>query len=83
MPPEYQQKSKAVWVVVIIIALVILAFLVYYFRNQLPVYSPAAETAQTPASDAVNDIEKDLGATNLDNLDQELSDIDKELNTVQ
>lgn len=72
-----RQKSKATWVVVIIIVLVALSFLVYYFRNQLSTYST---TVNVPAnSDTVSSINKDLQATNVNDLDKEVSDINKEL----
>ena len=60
----------------VIIVLVVAAFLVYYFG-----YTPV-ETGDygiLPPSDTTQSIEADLNATNLNNLDAELSDIDKEL----
>lgn len=78
MMSSERQKSKATWVVVIIAVLVVIAFLAYYFRDRLPVYSPAI--TNTPAvSDAVSSIDKDLKATDLNNLDKESADINKEL----
>ena len=58
------------------IVLIIAAFVVYYLR-----YTPV-ETSDygiLPPSDTTQSIEADLNATDLNNLDTELSDIDKEL----
>ena len=64
------------WVAGIIAVLVVAAFLVYYLS-----YAPV-ETGYYgifPPSDTTQSIEADLNATDFNNLDAELSDIEKEL----
>lgn len=60
----------------IIIVLVIAAFLAYYLS-----YTPvgSGDYGILPPSDTTQSIEADLNTTDLNNLDAELSDIDKEL----
>jgi len=61
----------------VIVVLIIIAFAVYYLR-----YVPASQQnygVTTPPSDSTASIEADLNATDLNNLDTELLDIDKEL----
>ncbi|KKS95471.1 hypothetical protein A3B05_03000 [Candidatus Giovannonibacteria bacterium RIFCSPLOWO2_01_FULL_43_160] len=72
-----EENKKLVWWVAGIIAiLVVAAFLVYYLR-----YTPVGtgDYGILPPSDTTQSIEADLNATDLNNLDSELSDIDKEL----
>lgn len=72
-----EENKKLVWWVAGVIAiLVAAAFLVYYLR-----YTPVGtgDYGILPPSDTTQSIEADLNATDLNNLDSELSDIDKEL----
>lgn len=71
-----ENKKLVWWVVIIVIVLIIAAFAVYYM--QTGVYSPGGATI-FPPSDTTSSIEADLKATDLNNLDTELSDIGKEL----
>jgi len=64
------------WVAGVIVVLIVAAFLVYYLR-----YTPVGtgDYGILPPSDTTQSIEADLNSTDLNNLDKELSDIDKEL----
>ena len=64
------------WVAGVIVVLIVAAFLVYYLR-----YTPVGtgDYGILPPSDTTQSIEADLNSADLNNLDKELSDIDKEL----
>lgn len=80
--PMYQKKSKTWLVIVIIIALAVLAYLAYSFRNTLipsGTESTIGQLESQGASDEVSAIEQDLTGTTLQGLDSEVADIEKEL----
>lgn len=63
-----------------VIALGTMAYVIYYQDQVLQNMDKATVTlGQQSTSTETESIEKDLDNTNLDNLDQELSDIEKEL----
>lgn len=77
-------KSRAGIVAGVIVALLILAGIVYYARQarQLAPATPSADIQaleEQGTSDSVAAIEQDLVGTDLGNLDQELGDIEREL----
>jgi len=83
------QKSKTWMVIVVIVILLIIAGIVYYIRVQSTPstnVSPQAEQSQDASqnvnSDEVSSIESDLNATDVSNLDNEIPNIEKELNTL-
>ena len=82
MPPSTMQslpqpkKSRVFFAVIIIVALVVVAGVLYALRNQL---SFIPQYGLELSNDDVAAIEQDLKATNLDDLGAELSDIEKEL----
>ena len=75
-------KSKALFAILIIIILGVIAWLAYSYRNVL-IPSGAESTINNlesqGTSDEVSNIESDLNSTVLDGLDNELSDIESEL----
>ena len=71
------KKSRPWLVVVIIVALIVVAAVLYVWRNQIPFVQQYV--GEVSGSDEVAAIEQDLQATNHNDLDSELSDIDKEL----
>ncbi len=81
------RARKAAWVWIVVGFAIVLAALAWYYYSSYvpPAVLPAGEDAATRAlerqgtSDAVEAIEADLGATDLEGLDRELSDIDREL----
>ena len=77
-------KSRVGLVVGIIVALLVLALMVYYARQGLREAPPVQPTdiqalEQQGTTDEVAAVEQDLAATDLGNLDKELGDIDREL----
>jgi len=70
------KKSRLWLVIVIIVALVVVAAVLYTLRNQIPFVQQYV--SEVPSDDVVA-IEQDLQAVNLDDLGSELLDIDKEL----
>ena len=93
--PKKTNPLKIILLLVALILIFGIGFMFYSIlttptglQHQILQPSPAAEeaiipeeeeTTLTEESDEVGDIEKDLNATDLSNLDQELKDIDKEL----
>lgn len=85
MAPE--KKSTGPTIGLIIVVLVIILGGLYFWSKQTKENSDTNMMAEQEAmmikeqgsSDEVGDIEADLNATNLDNLDAELGDIDAEL----
>lgn len=79
-------KSHAGFVAGIIVALLILAGLVYYARQQRQtVPAPLSDIQaleEQRTSDEVAAIEQDLTETDLGDIDQELGDIERELEAV-
>jgi hypothetical protein len=93
--PKKTNPLKIILLLVALILIFGIGFMFYSIlttptrpQHQILQPSPAAEeaiipeeeeTTLTEESDEVGDIEKDLNATDLSNIDQELKDIDKEL----
>jgi hypothetical protein len=80
--------NKNTTIIVAAIALIMLATVMLLFRDKSmkPIsqtqYSSSIEKLQTQSdSTQVSDIERDLNETNLSDLDKEMTDIDKELNS--
>lgn len=75
-------KSRTWFTILIIVALGVIAWFAYSYRNVL-IPSSAESVIRglelQGTSDEVADIEKDLNATSLGELNSELSDIEKEL----
>ena len=77
---EEKHKSLAVWVVIVIVVLILVAFTLYYLKpGSISLPGGAVTPPSAPVGDSVSSIESDLNAVNLDGLDGELADIDKEL----
>ena len=77
--PISEDKSQLVWWVVgVIVALVLAAFLVYYLRT-LPEDVNLGGVIPRLSGDTVSSLEAEANAVDLNNLDKELEDIDKEL----
>lgn len=72
------------WVLVLIVALVLIGLAFYFFYGS-PAYAPSATTENanklsgSQGADDVASLEKDLKAADVNNLDAEVKDIDKEL----
>lgn len=64
------------WVVLVVVAVLVLLFAWYYFQYG---YTRAPAASSGAAPDDTSSIERDLQATNVDDLGTELKDIDKEL----
>lgn len=93
MPMSEPKKSKTAWgplIGLIIILILIIAGSFYFFRSEQQANNPENTSAdnienelmelQTQSqSDEVSDIEADLEATNLDNIDAEISMIEDEI----
>lgn len=84
--PTEQSNSKIWLIVVIVIVLIVIAFGLYFWRNSiLPSANESADElnaiTQQGTSDNVASIEKDLQATDLNNLDKEVPAIDAALGT--
>ncbi|MEK7500732.1 MAG: hypothetical protein AAB642_01245 [Patescibacteria group bacterium] len=92
-PTEETKSPKNLWAWIVLIGIVVaIVFGFYYWPNIKPAEAPvnteefnqpdAATQAleQATTSDEVADIEQDLNATDLSDLDRELSDIETELN---
>lgn len=82
--PPASKKMAIVWIVVAVVVLAALAW--YYFAYYTPLPAPPSgpDEATTQlesqgASDETSAIEQDLKATDLSDLDRELSDIDAQL----
>ncbi len=72
-------KKSRLWLVIfIIVALVVVAGVLYTLRSQIPFIQQYVSDSVSPGDD-VAAIEQDLQAVNLSGLGSELSDIDKEL----
>ena len=78
---QNDNKSAAIWVVIVIIILILIAFVLYYLQPGAETISlPSAGLSPTPpAEDSIAAVESDLKGLNLEGLDSELADIDKEL----
>lgn len=72
-------KSRTWLIILIIVALGVIAWFVYSYRNVLISSGAKQELEVRGTSDEVADIEKDLNTTPLEGLNSELSDIEKEL----
>ncbi|HEY4497721.1 MAG TPA: hypothetical protein VJC20_03155 [Candidatus Paceibacterota bacterium] len=79
-------KSHVGFVVGIIVALLVLAGILYYARQARQLapapLSDIQALEEQGTSDEITAIEQDLAKTDLGNLDQELSDIERELGAV-
>lgn len=75
MPQQNIKKSHVWWVIVIVAALAAAAFWVFYLRP-VPEQSSGANLQ---INDSAASISSDLSTTDVNNLDQGLTDIDKEL----
>ena len=70
-------KSVAIWVVIVLVVLVLVGYAVYYLR---PVPRDVPHDAVVaPKEDSVAAIDSELQGMSVDGLDSELADIDKEL----
>lgn len=80
----YQKKSKAWLAIVIIVALAVLAYFVYFVRvsTQEPAEPIVNQLESQRSSDDVSAIEQDLSGTVLEGLNSEVSDIEKELESL-
>lgn len=86
--PITPEKKTGPTIGLVIVVIIIISGGLYFWNKQTKT-SDINETVLTEqeammikkqgTSDEVNDIETDLGATNLDNLDEELNSIDVEL----
>ena len=76
---DNKNKKLVWWVVIIVVILIAAAFAVYYWQSGIYTLPTGQGTTLLPPSDTVTSIEADLNATNLNDLDKELADIDKEL----
>lgn len=78
---ENQSKSAAIWVVIVVIILILIAFALYYLQPGAEIASPpsAGLSPTPPAEDSIAAVESDLEGLNVDGLDSELADIEKEL----
>ena len=78
--PVSEDKSQLVWWAVgVIIALLAVAFLVYYLRTMPAEVGMDNVNMMRPPADTVASLEADAKAVDLNNLDKELTDIDKQL----
>jgi len=79
-----QKKSKTWLTILIIVVLAAIAYGVYFVRmsNQEPAEPIVNQLESQGASDEVSAIEQDLTGTALDGLDSEVSDIEKELESL-
>jgi len=70
-------SSKIVWITIIVIVLVLVGAVWYYFASSLP------ETGETGASETIAteavELENELRAEQLEGLDSELDEIDRQL----
>jgi len=82
--PMNQKKSKTWLTISIIIVLAVLAYAVYFVRmsNQETAEPIVNQLELQGTSDEVSAIEQDLTGTALDGLDNEVSDIEKELESL-
>lgn len=82
--PMMASKGKSwTWVIaaVVVAAIAVLAW--WWYVIQLNPYPIAPENEVLPSlagGDTVGDIEQDLGAVDLGNVDQELNELDKDIN---
>ena len=74
---QNDNKSVAIWVVIVLIILVLVGYAVYYLRPQPP--EAPGGTVMAPKEDSVAAIDSELKGMSVDGLDSELADIDKEL----
>ncbi len=82
MDEAMNQSSKKNWWVWLVVAVIVVVAVIFYLRSGTPIPSGDSATEalqQLGTSDEVTAIEQDLGATDLSDLDKELSDIEAEL----
>ena len=74
---QNDNKSVAIWVVIVLVVLLLVGYAVYYLRPQ-PLESPSG-AVMVPKEDSVAAIDSEIQGMSVDGLDSELADIDKEL----
>ncbi|KKT39249.1 MAG: hypothetical protein UW28_C0038G0012 [Parcubacteria group bacterium GW2011_GWA2_44_13] len=76
-PANYDKNKLIWWVIIILVVLLTAAFVVFFWRS-IP-YSSVVDFSVFK-KDSISAIERDLNAVEMDNLDSELADIEKEIN---
>lgn len=81
MEQQMESQSKTgLWLGLVVVAIIVILFAFYYYYSDKIAPSGATTTISTEQSqDEVAALEQELQAENIDSLDSELSDIDKEL----